>query len=237
MPLGVDSEKLRQRVAGLSLIQTHLQLSLENILDGYLGTTFADTSISKGSFFRECLALKLSEHSENLLSEKCKLNFHRDARSAIEYGLDLVFGWLSEDLLLASLRNRGFDVELSGEDRHREFLKSGAIGTTPDFCIVVNNEKRPLEIVLSWNEYWKKTDTWDIRESKFIHLAKPGKESLCLGVELPSLEGFFIDMRDEKNSFIKRLNPAWGNKNSYTLTGIQAKLKKLELVLDGINPV
>ncbi len=104
MPLGVDSEKLRQRVAGLSLIQTHLQLSLENILDGYLGTTFVDTSISKGSFFRECLALKLSEHSENLLSEKCKLNFHRDARSAIEYGLDLVFGWLSEDLLLASLR-------------------------------------------------------------------------------------------------------------------------------------
>jgi hypothetical protein len=235
MSLEVDSAKLRQRVEGLSLIQTHLQLSLDNVLHDYVGSYFKGTIIDKENFFRECLALKLSGDSEGLLLEKCKLNFHRDARSAIEYGLDLVFGWLSEDLLLDSLRMRGFNVELSGEDRRREFLPSGEIGTSPDFCIVVNGERRPLEIVLSWNQYWEKTDTWDIRESKFRHLTRLGEESLCLGVELPKLQGFFIDMRDAKNACTKRPNPAWGYKNCYTLTGIRAKLRSINLVLEGIN--
>ncbi len=235
MSLVVESEKLRQRVTGLSLIQTHLQSSLEKVLHGYLGTNFKDSKVDKESFFRECLALNLSADSESLLFEKCKLNFHRDARSAIEYGLDLVFGWLSEDLLLDALRRKGFIVELSGEDRHREFLSPRDIGTSSDFCIEINGERRPLEIVFSWNGYWDKTNTWDIRESKFRHLTKQGEESLCLGVELPSLQGFLIDMKAEKNSCTARPNPAWGNKICYTLTGVRAKLININLVLEGIN--
>jgi hypothetical protein len=235
MSLEVESEKLRQRVAGLTRIQAHLQSSLEKVLHEYIGTNFKNTTIDKESFFRECLALNLSGDSEGLLFEKCRLNFHRDARSAIEYGLDLVFGWLSEDLLLDALRRKGFTVELSGEDRHREFLSPGDIGTSSDFCIEVNGEKRPLEIVFSWNGYWEKTNTWDIRESKFRHLTKLGEESLCLGVELPSLKGFLIDMKHEKTSCTMRPNPAWGNKNCYTLTGIRSKLININLVMEGIN--
>ena len=237
MSIRVDSEKLRQRVSGLSIIETHLNKSLETALRRYSGQNFKDTTIDKEKFFRECLELNLSESSEMLLAEKCKLNFHRDIRSTVEYGLDLVFGWLSEDLILEMLRGRGFAVELAGEDRHREFLLPNEIGTSSDFRIEIRGKVRPLEIVFSWSSHWKNTDTWDIRDSKFRHMTRVGVESFCLGVELPSLEGFLIDMQSAKSLFIERRNPAWGNKGCYTLSGIRAMLKKIEVVLDDFGEI
>ncbi len=231
MPIQVGSEKLRQRVAGLSLIEGHLAKSLDEVVSSYIGTSFNGTSIDKAQFFRECLALEISKESEVLFTERCKLNFHRDARSSVEYGLDLVFGWLSEDLILEVLREEGIAVELAGEDRHREFLPPNEIGTSSDFRIEINGRIRSLEIVFSWNNYWKNTDTWDIRDSKFRHLTRVGKESLCFGIELPSLEGFLLDMHDFKNLFVQQPNPAWGNKNSYRVKGMRRRLKGIDIVL------
>jgi hypothetical protein len=228
----LSSEKLRQRVSGLSLIESHLDSSIEDILRSYAGKNFKDSRIDKGEFFKECLSLDLSESSEKLISERCRLAFHRDMRSSIEYGLDLVFGWLSEDLILEVLRGKGIEVELAGEDRHREFLTPNQIGTSSDFRIAIGGKIRSLEIVFSWNSYWKNTDSWDIRDSKFRHLSRFGEESLCFGLELPSLEGFLIDMKNLKESFVQRPNPAWGNKNSYTLKGMRARLRRIELVLE-----
>ena len=155
MPNQVSSEKLRQRVAGLSLIESHLAMPLDEVLRSYIGISFKDTRIDKESFFRECLALDLSESSERLLAERCKLNFHKDMRSSVEYGLDLVFGWLSEDLVLEVLRGKGIKVELAGEDRHREFLLPNEIGTTSDFNVELKGKIRPLEIVFSWTSNLK----------------------------------------------------------------------------------
>jgi hypothetical protein len=233
----VASEKLRQRVAGLSLIENHLSRSMEEILRSYSGKNFRNSKIEKQGFFKECLNLQLSDSSERLLAERCKLNFHRDARSSIEYGLDLVFGWLSEDLILEVLQRKGIYVELAGEDRHREFLLPTEIGTASDFRIKINGIVRPLEIVFSWNDYWKKTDRWDLRDSKFKHLIQAGEESLCLGIELPSLQGFLIDMGDVKDSFFQRPNPAWGNKNSYTLSGMRVKMKTIDFVLEDFEKI
>lgn len=232
-----NSEKLSQRVSGLSLIENYLTTSLERAVNSYAGLKFRNSKIDKAVFFNECLKLKLSDASEQLIAERCKLNFHKDIRSSIEYGLDLVFGWLSEDLILEALQQNGISVQLAGEDRHREFLPPNEIGTTSDFHLNINGISRPLEIVFSWNNYWKNTDRWDLRDSKFSHLVRTGEESLCLGIELPSLQGFLIDMRNFKDTFIQRPNPAWGNKNSYTLSGMRAKLKKIEFVLDDLKKI
>ena len=232
-----NSEKLSQRVSGLSLIENHLTTSLKTVVNSYTGLKFRNSKIDKAIFFNECLKLQLSEASERLIAERCKLNFHKDMRSSIEYGLDLVFGWLSEDLILEVLQRSGISVQLTGEDKHREFLPPNEIGTTSDFLLNINGISRPLEIVFSWNDYWKNTDRWDLRDSKFRHLVRAGEESLCLGIELPSLEGFLIDMRNFKDTFIQRPNPAWGNKNSYTLSGMRTKLKKIEFVLDYFKKV
>ena len=231
------SEKLVQRVSGLSLMQSYLTESLDRVVNSYAGVKFRNSNIDKANFFNECLKLQLSEASERLIAERCKLSFHKDMRSSIEYGLDLVFGWLSEDLILEALQRNGISVQLAGEDRYREFLLSNEIGTTSDFRLNINGISRPLEIVLSWNDYWKKTDRWDLRDSKFRHLVMTGEESLCLGIELPSLEGFLIDMQNLKDSFIQRPNPAWGNKNSFTLSGMRNRLKKIEFVFDDFKRI
>lgn len=237
MSIDIRSEKIQQRVAGLSQIESHLSQSLDSVIQSYKGEVFRNSNVDKGQFFKECLNLQLSQVSEDLISDKCKLPFHRDRRSSIEYGLDLVFGWLSEDLILRVLREKGIVLELAGEDRYREFLRPNEIGTSSDFRIELNNKARPLEIVFSWNNYWKNTDTWDIRDSKFRHLTRVGGESLCLGIELPSLEGFLLDMQNFKESFIQRPNPAWGNKNSFTLKGMRDKLKRIDLVLEDFNQI
>lgn len=233
----VNSEKLSQRVSGLSLIERHLTESLAEIVNSYAGSKFRNSNVSKATFFDECLKLKLSDSSEQLLAERCKLSFHRDMRSSIEYGLDLAFGWLSEDLILKALQRKGISVDLAGEDRYREFLFPNEIGTKSDFCLSINGITRPLEIVFSWNDYWKNTDRWDLRDSKYRSLVRPEREALCLGIELPSLYGFLIDMKSLKNSFTKRSNPAWGNKTAYTLIGMREKLKPINDILKEINQI
>jgi hypothetical protein len=92
-------EKLSQRVIGLSSIESNLNESLERIINSYAGVQFRNSNVNKMIFFNECLKLQLSDESEQLIADRCKLNFHKDMRSSIEYGLDLVFGWLSEDLI------------------------------------------------------------------------------------------------------------------------------------------
>jgi hypothetical protein len=179
MAITHKSEKLSQRVSGLSSIESYLNLSLERVVNSYAGVKFRNSNIDKTIFFNECLKLQLSEDSEQLIADRCKLSFHKDMRSSIEYGLDLVFGWLSEDLILEALQRNGITVQLAGEDRYREFLLPNEIGTTSDFRLNINGISRPLEIVLSWKDYWKKTDRWDLRDSKFRHLVSTGEESLA----------------------------------------------------------
>jgi hypothetical protein len=223
----IVSTKLRQRVSGLSLVELKFAESLEIIISSYQGLKFVHSNIDKADFFRQCLTLNLASDSETLIIERCKLNFHKDMRSSLEYGLDIVFGWLSEDLILGILNRKGVVVHLSGEDKLREFLPQNSIGTSSDFSISIDGKIRPLEIVFSWNDYWKKSDSWDIRDSKFRNLVRPGEESLCLGVELPSLNGFLFDMKDWQRQFIFRPNPAWGNKGAYRLEGISQQLQPI----------
>jgi len=232
-----NSQNLKLRVDGLSRIENFLDESLDEIIDSYGAIEFRHSTITKDNFFRECLKLDLSIESENLLSERCKLGFHRDRRSTVEYGLDLVFGWMSEDLVLRALRTRGIDVVLSGEDKFREFLTTSEIGTTPDFLIKYEGQQRQMEIVFSWNGYWKRTNSWDIRDSKFRHLTLEGQEALCLGIELPDLTGFIIDMKVANGDFNERSNAAWGNKKVYTLIGINTRLKNLREILKELEPM
>jgi hypothetical protein len=222
-----DTSKLRQRLEGLSAIESHFDASLNELINTYSGQCFKNTAVEKDKFFRECLELNLAPESVDLVSERCKLPFHRDMRSSVEYGLDLAFGWLSEDLVLQWLRGLGSQVSLSGRDKFREFLNSNEIGTESDFQIIRNGETRNLEIVFSWNNYWKRSNKLDLRDSKYRSLSKAGQESLCLGIEVPDLSGFLLDFRKDKEAFVTRSNPAWGGKKCFTMDNVSSRQKHL----------
>lgn len=230
-----SSSKLQGRQSGISKLATHLNTPIESILASYKDSLFRDSTISKENVFREALALNLSKESEELIATRCNLPFHKDARTSVEYGLDLIFGWLSEDLILEVLKTKGMQIKLSGEDKHREFLTAREIGTAADYLIEVNGKVRTMEIVISWNGHWQNTDTWDLRDSKFRKLTLPGKESLVLGIEPSTLKGFAVDMAIIKDKFVNRPNPAWGGKPVYTLGEICDYLGTVELTLSSIT--
>jgi hypothetical protein len=141
---------------------------------------------------------------------------------------------MSEDLILHLLRSREFKIELSGEDRFREFLNVSAIGTASDYSIMLEGKPRSLELIISWNGYWERTNCLDLRDSKFRHLTQQGNESVCLGLELPSLKAFFLDMKDYKSQFVERINPAWGKKKVFTFSGIGRELHPIPDLLESI---
>lgn len=227
----MNSAKIRQRVQGLSLVERGLELSLGEVISSYSGKFFSQSSVSKSEFFHQCLDFNLSPESKTFILERCQLAFHKDARSTIEYGLELVYGWLSEDLVLQALKNLGCEVELFGSDKNREFLNESNISTNSDFRMQLGSKSKKLEVVFSWNGTWAKTDTWDLRESKFRRLTSNAGESLCLGIELPKLNGFIFEMNNVKGNFVRRNNPAWGNKTVYSLLDMRSHLKPLNEIL------
>lgn len=223
--------KLKTRVEGLFRVEEILSESLLEIIDNYQFDFFYSSAVNKAKFFSECLSLRLSSDSEALILQRCALPFHRDARTSLAYGLELVFGWLSEDLIYKKLKSEGLDVVPSGNDKFREFLPARQIGTSPDFILNGRNKTRPLEIVFSWNNYWQRTNSWDLRSSKYEHLSQPGEESIVLGFELPLMKGFVVDMKTIGREFYFRSNPAWGNKPAYTLAGMSTRLGDTREVL------
>ena len=204
-------------------------------MEGYADQKFRNSNVTKLQLFRECLALNLDEDSVKLISSRCALGYHKDARTTLEYGLDLILGWLSEDLLIQNLKHRGHDVRLNGADREREFLLRGEINTNADITYTVNTVSRPFEIVISWTDYWTKEDKWDLRSSKYNRLTKSGNESLCLGLEVPTKLGFLIDMKYPPSNFIENANMRWGSKPVYSLGGLNRVMNSFQEVLDGLS--
>jgi hypothetical protein len=227
MVFKVNKDKLKARVDGLRQIEIVLGSSVDLVIENYSKDKFRDSNILKARLFQECIELELSTPIEAFISDRCRLGFHKDMRSSVEYGMELVFGWISEDLIFSALRARGFDVKLNGTDKSREFLKQSEIGTDPDYSVSRNGLERRLELMFSWSNYWTLKNKWDLRESKYEKMIVAGNEILCLGIELPICKSFVIDMAIYGNRFYKRNNPAWGGKASFTYEGIKNELTDL----------
>jgi len=213
--------KFESKIQSLQTLESKLNLEIKDILCKYKNQTFANSEINKMDFFKECVALELSEQSLQLLTTRCSLSFHKDNRSSIEYGIDLVLGWLSEDLIYEFLSANGFKLSSEGSDSKRDFLPKGKITTKADFLYTTKQKASELEIVIAWNSHWSKYDKWDLRESKFKAISRVANKFYCLGIELPTCKGFILDMSLIQNKFVRRNNEAWGGKTVYTLYGVK----------------
>jgi hypothetical protein len=227
--------KQRTKLDGLIKLSSILEITLEDIIKEYQGVNFKDSNVSKYELFLESIDFSYSEASANLMSQRCSLQFHRDSRSSIEYGFDLVLGWIGEDLIFTKLKQIGNQIVLNGNDRMREFLPPEQIGTEADLLLYKNGISRKIEIVISWDNYWKISDQWDLRDSKFKEMIKLGAESVCLGIKVDSCEAFLIDMRLGAAKFQNRRNPAWGNKPVFTLHKISEYLRPIDEVFNRLT--
>ncbi len=76
--------------------------------------------------------------------------YHRDGRSPIEYGQDLVASWIYEDTLIAELAKKGLQITGAGADKNREILGQANVTTESDCSVSSGNSSRKLEIM---NDY------------------------------------------------------------------------------------
>ena len=165
----------------------------------------------------QALALDISEEYSRRLESLCNITYNRDARTPVEYAIDLIYGWMIEDALIEYLLQNNFEVEKMGADSERVFLKSGKITTDIDVNITCGGMSKMFDIYFDSQGYWTKYDKIDIRESKWKSVSKDGISIICV-----SNQGFAIIDSDSKHSFGP--NPLWGGKNCATINGIKSQL-------------
>lgn len=214
---------------GLFSLCSQLNILIENLIVPYSGQYFSESDIEKADFFNGVLYNSLNNAQLLFLEKRCSLSFHKDNREVVEYGKDLAIGWLAEDAVLHKLSDFGLKIRSTGSDSHREYLSKQNIGTHSDYIVTSPNRTIAVELVISWNNYWIKTNRLDLRDSKFKRLSNKNIESVLIGIE-PNSRCFFITSVEQiRNEFKWRENPAWGNKGVYTLNSIDELMKPMNL--------
>ena len=223
-----SSVKVQSALKGFDLLGT----SSGNILAAYEGQTFRDSDLIKESAFREILEGKLQPNTTALLSKRCNLPFHKDSRSSVEYGIDLVLGWLLEDAMRLALIAKGLEVVLQGHDCEREFLTIREISQTPDFLVRKGQVERTVEVMCDWKSTWRKKNHLDLRTNKHKRLVQDS--SLLLGISPESVDGLVIDLANSTAQFEAGPIPGYGGKPGYTLKGVRSLLIPFSDTLDTV---
>lgn len=227
----IDRSIYRNKVEALKKSFIILGVNANEILKTYENNYFDNTSIPKKDSFISLMKLDPSDELIEYLKTKTNLSHFKDKRTNIEYAIDLVLGWLSEDAIIHHLKKRDIKCNLDGRDKYREFLSAKDISTQPDISIEHNKKIIPLEIMNDWNDYWIKRNMIDLRDNKYHKLKQ--EKSLLLGFAPKSAKGILLDFSDNLD-FEERYNPAYGKK-SYTLRNIKNKLKDINTCLAEIT--
>ena len=157
------------------------------------------------------LRIKYPVTYNNLLS----CNHHRDHRTFIEYGQDLVASWLFEDKIVDILINNGIDVHLAGADRNREILSNSKVSSSSDASITINNITIPLELMSDYTGYWTRTKKIDLRDDKYLRLKRT--KSLFLGISTVDRKFVLLDFRNNINFSYSPYHVPYGGKPCYTI--------------------
>lgn len=212
---------------------SQIGFDIQTIQSKYGIDHFLNSKISKSDLFTNILEIKLNQDQIDFLNSRCSLSYFKDRRSPVEYGIDLILGWLIEDAIFKILCNAGLNLRLDGNDRHREFLSAANISTQPDI-LIMTTPPRSLEIFADWRGTWSKYGHADLRDNKFISLSK--KHAYLLGLSPLTSEGFLIDFASEANLF--RFTPeikGYGGKPGYSCSSIKSKLQPIDKVLTELS--
>ncbi len=207
-----------------------LEVDLDAIPYNYPNEPFTDHLTQKVA--NQALDFEMDTEVYNQLSELCNMTYNRDIRSAGDYGVDLIYGWLAEDIIIDFLRSKDFQVEMQGVDSQRYFLAMGEIKSDIDLSITKGSNTRNYDVYFDSQGYWNKTDRLDLRESKWNELSKTGAGVLCI-----SNYGFAVV--DSTSNYTMRPNPLWGGKMCATVEGIKTLLVDkdafLEVLLESLT--
>jgi hypothetical protein len=216
-------------------IASELGVDFPMLMQKYQGEYFEGSSIHKIDFFREIFEDNLSQASRDFLTEKCDTGYAKDMRSSVEYGKELAIGWIMEDVIFVALQSMGVSIQMQGFDMGREYLEWEKISSRSDYSIITESGVRSMELIVSWGNYWQNTNTLDLRKTKFISMSRKLEGTIVLGIDASTLNGFCFYMNDVKDKFVLRPNPAWGDKDAYSLDGVVEYMKSIKDTVESIR--
>jgi hypothetical protein len=221
------SKPYRDKVEACKASIRLLDATPSALVNHYVGQCFPETEIQKSDLFKQVLDCSILAATAEYLARACDLPRFRDRRTPVEYGIDLVLGWLVEDAVLRFFESHDRTAVLSGHDRYREFLPPRKISTQPDIRLGQDPGKL-IEIFCDWKGTWRKHNHADLRDSKFNKLRS--EEALMIGIAPLTHEGFVIDFGSETGGFESSFIPAY-QKPGYTTHDIRDKLRPLDQAL------
>lgn len=141
----------------------------------------------------ELLNEKYNDIYKNLLS--CKQQ--RDKRTELVYAKDLIANWMLEDILLNTLLNNGFELNLNGNDKDRMILANNKVTTSPDYELKKDNNIYKIELICSFTHYWEKYKKIDFRNDKYLKSKE--KKAIILCLDFFNNKFFILDLRLNTN--------------------------------------
>lgn len=200
-------------------VMAMFDVSEEELYSKYNNKEFVNKLTSQ--VLEQCLFLSFTKDTEHKLNNLCAITYNRDKRTPVEYALDLVYGWLVEDIVTIYLNKKGFNAKLVGADKDREFLKKKSISADAD--LIVNG--RAADIYADMDGYWNKTDRLDLRINKYHKLVQ--EKSILIGVSPKECQMLVLDFSRDVEVEIGP-NPLWGGKQVATVSNVNRKLIELD---------
>ena len=168
---------------------------------------------------------------QNLIS----CNHHRDRRTPIEYGQDLVSSWLFEDYLMDNLQSQGITITGVGADKNREVLPNAKVSSSSDCLVSYDGKQRLLELMSDYTGYWAKYKKMELRDAKFIKMQE--SKSLFLGISTVNKKYILLDMSDHFDFTFIPSYFLYGGKPAYSIKLSPDLLKDIDfsLIADNIK--
>lgn len=205
-------------------IYSDLGLSLEAAIAVYADRPFYDTGFTKSSFIQQVLIGRIDRRMATVVADRCNLPHLRDRRSALDYGLNLVLGWLVEDAVAEWFRRSGATVTATGSDSGRDFLERWQVSQAADLRVSSGSGLRSVEVLCDWKDTWRNGDHLDLRDNKFGQLR--GEDALLLGLAPKRSSAIVIDLGADGDGFRRSSSiPGYGGKPGFTFDGVRRYLK------------
>ena len=90
--------------------------------------------------------------------QSCRHN--RDARTPMQYALDLAASWVMEDYIIGQLKNNGLSVSRAGKDKERIILPDKNVSSNSDCLVEYDGKSRHLELMNDYKGYWNRYKRW-----------------------------------------------------------------------------
>lgn len=227
-------QKWTDKAGSVQAILAHFNIDPAEISANYAGQLFQD-GVPKQKIFTEVISGNPGKAAIDYLDQRCTEGFGhlRGDRSGAEYGADLILGWAVEDGFKLWAKQSNLTAENSGHDKNREFLRPGKISAASDFKIGVKSPRR-MELATDYKGHWKKSNKWDMRDSKFQKLED--EQALIFLIDAVQVKGATIDLADKSKYEFEHIpfhfiykKPAWA------LCNVREYLVPLDYALEDLK--